>query len=36
MQLLRDPDLDKLSDSVEEIWDVAQTMGLRPFATHFE
>jgi stage V sporulation protein R len=36
MQLLRDPDLDLLSDSIEEIWDVAQGMGLRPFATHFE
>ncbi|MEX2314508.1 MAG: SpoVR family protein, partial [Thermomicrobiales bacterium] len=36
MQLLRDPDLDLLSDSIEEIWDVAQNFGLRPFATHFE
>ncbi|MEX1157393.1 MAG: SpoVR family protein, partial [Thermomicrobiales bacterium] len=23
-------------DSIEEIWDVAQNFGLRPFATHFE
>lgn len=36
MLLLRDPDLDLLSDSIEEIWDVAQMMGLRPFPTHFE
>jgi len=36
MQLLRDPDLDLLSDSIEEIWDIAQGMGLRPFPTHFE
>jgi len=36
MQLLRDPDLDLLTDSIEEIWDVAQSMGLRPFPTHFE
>lgn len=36
MQLLRDPDLDLLSDSVDEIWDIAQNMGLRPFPTHFE
>jgi stage V sporulation protein R len=36
MQLLRDPDLDLLSESIEDIWDVAQGMGLRPFPTHFE
>lgn len=36
MQLLRDPDLDLLADSIEQIWDIAQSMGLRPFPTHFE
>jgi stage V sporulation protein R len=36
VQLLRDPDLDRLSDSIEHIWSVAQGLGLRPFPTHFE
>jgi stage V sporulation protein R len=36
VQLLRDPDLERLSDSIEEIWDIAQRLGLRPFPTHFE
>lgn len=36
MHLLRDPDVDALTDSIEEIWNVAQGLGLRPFPTHFE
>lgn len=31
-----DPDLAKLEVAIEEIWEIAQRMGLRPFATHFE
>jgi len=31
-----DPDLAKLEVAIEEIWEIAQRMGLQPFATHFE
>jgi stage V sporulation protein R len=34
--LLRNPELDQLSESIETIWNVAQDLGLRPFPTHFE
>lgn len=33
---LSDPDLDRLDVKIEEIWKVAQELGLRPFPTHFE
>jgi stage V sporulation protein R len=36
VQLRRDPDLDRLTESIEEIWDIAARLGLRPFPTHFE
>jgi stage V sporulation protein R len=36
VRLLKDPDLERLPDSIEEIWNVAQRLGLRPFPTHFE
>src|SRR5688572_6286017 len=36
VQLLKDPDVERLTESIEEIWDVAQGLGLRPFPTHFE
>ncbi|RIK39728.1 MAG: stage V sporulation protein R [Chloroflexi bacterium] len=31
-----DPDLARLRDSIEQIWEIAQRLGLRPFPTHFE
>jgi len=34
--LLKNPELDELSESIETIWSVAQDLGLRPFPTHFE
>jgi stage V sporulation protein R len=36
VRLLKDPDLERLTESIEEIWKVAQDLGLRPFPTHFE
>lgn len=34
--LRHDPDLARLTSSIERIWDVAAELGLRPFPTHFE